>query len=95
MVRRRARTDDNQKEIVDALRKIGAEVTITSELGKGFPDIVVSYRGKWFMIEIKDGDKVPSKQKLTPEELEWHSKQHAPTYIVNSVKAAITLLEDK
>jgi Holliday junction resolvase len=90
--RRRARIDTNQPEIVKALRKVGAEVTITSALGGGFPDIVVSHQGNWYMVEIKDGDKVPSAQKLTPEEAEWHSKQKAPVYVINNVDAALAML---
>ena len=91
--RRRARIDSNQPQIVKALRKVGAEVTITSALGCGFPDIVVSFRSNWYMVEIKDGDKVPSAQKLTPEEAEWHSKQMAPVFVVNSVESALAMLD--
>jgi hypothetical protein len=40
MPRRAAKTDGNQAEIVEALRKAGRTVAITSRLGDGFPDIV-------------------------------------------------------
>ena len=93
MVRRRARIDSNQTEIVNALRTIGAEVTILSGVGHGVPDILVSYAGKWYVIEIKDGDKVPSAQKLTPDEVAWAEKQKAPVYVVNSVVRAIQVLQ--
>ena len=44
-----ARTDSNQKEIVDALRKIGCQVEV---IGKPV-DLLVSLRGYNFLIECK------------------------------------------
>ena len=68
MPRQRAKVDGNQKEIVEFLRANGVSVAITSQLGKGFPDLVCGYRYMTFLLEIKDGSLVPSKQKLTPDE---------------------------
>lgn len=93
-MRRRGRTDSNQVMIVEAFRNFGAEVTVTSNVGEGFVDIVVSYRGEWFMIEIKDGDKCKSAQKLTPEEIAWHKKQKAVVYIIATAQDVINLLTD-
>lgn len=64
-MRRAAKVDRNQGEIVRALRSVGASVAITSAVGGGFPDLVVGYRGRNFLIEIKDGEKVPSARRLT------------------------------
>lgn len=58
--RRIAKVDDNQKEIVEALRKVGAYIVHTHQLKNAF-DILVSYRGKCVPMEIKDGDKLPKK----------------------------------
>jgi len=64
------KVDANQKQIVDALRKIhGVTVFSTHTIGKGVPDIVVGYCGQNYLFEIKDGDKLPSQQKLTPMEV--------------------------
>ena len=64
------KVDANQKQIVDALRKIpGVTVFSTHTIGKGVPDIVVGYCGQNYLFEIKDGDKAPSQQKLTPMEV--------------------------
>ncbi len=93
--RRRAKIDDNQNDIVSALRQIGATVNITSSLGGGFPDIVVSFHGQWYIMEIKDGDKVPSKQRLTSDEKEWIGRQNAIVHVVNSVESAIDALTNK
>jgi hypothetical protein len=41
----RKRVDRNQPEIVKAVRKAGATVGHTHEIGKGFPDIVIGCEG--------------------------------------------------
>ena len=58
--RRNAKVDGNQKEIVAALRKIGAYVVHTHQLKNAF-DILVSYRGNVVPMEIKEGDNLPKK----------------------------------
>jgi len=67
------RTDSNHAEIIKALRKIpNLSVFSTHEVGKGFPDIVIGYKGINYLIEIKDGKKSPSQRKLTDAELDFH-----------------------
>lgn len=56
--RLKARVDDNQKEIVEALRGIPG---ITVETGHD--DILVGYRGKNYWYEIKNRDGKNRKQK--------------------------------
>ena len=52
------RTDANHKQIIDQIRQISfTSVFSTHELGKGFPDIVVGFRGINYLFEIKDGKK--------------------------------------
>ena len=70
-MRRASKTDANQSEIVAALRAIGASVHDTSAVGRGFPDLVVGHRGRNFLIECKDGAKVPSARKLTPDQVDF------------------------
>jgi len=73
-MRTAAKVDANQGEIVGYLRDIpGCKVAITSMVGGGFPDIVVAWMGKNYLFEIKDGNKPPSKQKLTPAEKKFHA----------------------
>ena len=66
-MRRAARVDRNANEIVDGLRKAGAYVRVITQ-GDGLPDLLVGYRGHTLLIEIKDGQKPPSQQKLTAAE---------------------------
>lgn len=91
-MRRAAKIDENQKEIVQALRAMGCSVAITSAVGAGFTDLVVGYRGVNYLVEIKDGSKPPSAQKLTPDQIEFHESWRGQKAVVNSVDAAIKLL---
>lgn len=94
-LRRAAKIDSNHSEIVDALRQCGAFVTSLAAVGKGCPDLLVGFRGRWMLIEVKDGDKSPSRRELT----DWQKYFHAQAFtvgcgvhIVNSVDEAIALL---
>ena len=64
-----ARTDRNQKDLVKALRGIGAIVWPTHRLGGGFPDLLVGFKKTFYLYEIKDPQQPPSGRLLTgPEE---------------------------
>ncbi len=91
-MRRDARKDANQTEIVEVLRSVGATVAITSMIGKGFPDLVVGFRNKNFLFEVKDGAKPPSARKLTRDEHEFHQLWRGGINIVNSAGEALEVL---
>ncbi|WP_176408607.1 hypothetical protein [Haematobacter massiliensis] len=84
-MRRAARIDDNQPAIVDAFRRLGCTVDHTHMLGRGFPDIAVGVAGRNYYVEIKDGNKPPSKQALTDAERAWHTEWRGQVCIVRSV----------
>jgi len=52
-LRRAARTDENQVEIVKAFRAAGCDVLHTHQLGQGAPDLFVAFSGIWLAIEVK------------------------------------------
>ncbi len=70
-MRLKARTDYNQKLIVEQLRKLGVSVAITSMMGKGFPDLVLGYQNRNFLVELKDGAKPKSQKGLTMDEAKF------------------------
>lgn len=92
MTRRAAKVDRNQREIVDALRKVGATVHPLHTVGAGCPDILIGYRGRNLLAEIKDGAKPPSAQGLTPVQVFWHETWRGQVAIVTSVDEALALL---
>lgn len=92
-VRRAGRIDENQGRVVQALRKIGASVAITSGAGAGLPDLLCGFHGETFLIELKNGDKVPSAKKLTPAEQHFVANwKGRPVKIVESPEEAVNYL---
>lgn len=90
-MRRAARTDDNHAAIAAAFRRLGATVAHTHQIGSGFPDLVVCIRGRHVvLVEIKDGKKSPSAQKLTPAEEAFHALW--PVEIVKSEDDVVNLI---
>lgn len=87
-----ARKDANQDEIVSALRSIGATVTSVHQIGNGLPDVICGFRGKNYLLEIKDGNKPPSRRRLTEDEKRWHKQWQGHVDIVESVDDAINLI---
>lgn len=88
-MRRAAKVDANQEQIVSALRAAGAIVQSLAAIGKGCPDLLVSFRGNLFLLEVKDGNKRPSEQKLTKDQLTWHQAWGALVEVVNSPEQAL------
>lgn len=91
-MKRSARVDNNQKEIVKALRSIGATVESLASVGCGVPDLLVGYHGTNYLLEVKDGEKPPSKQRLTPDETNWHLLWRGRVAIVRTVEEAIEMV---
>ena len=91
-MRRAAKVDANQTEIVKALRQVGASVQSLAATGKGVPDLLVGFRGKNLLLEVKDGDKVKSARKLTADQVEWHQGWRGHVAVVESVEQAIKIL---
>jgi hypothetical protein len=87
-MRRRGRTDTNQTEIVTALRGVGVHVQSLADIGDGCPDLLVSFRGKWFVFEVKS-----PRGKLTPDETKWHNAARASVFLAYSADEAIRVLE--
>lgn len=85
--------DDNQKLIVHQLRKIGASVAITSMVGKGFVDIVIGWRGKNFLIELKDGAKSASRKLLTADEKEFFQTWNGQVDIAESFDDILKIIQ--
>jgi Holliday junction resolvase len=88
-MRKYGRTDENQTDIVQALRKAGCRCIDLSAVGNGCPDIL-AYRnstGLFYMLELKDGDKYPSQRKLTPHQVKFHEEW--PVSVVKNIDEAL------
>jgi hypothetical protein len=91
-VRRAAKVDANQREVVAALRGAGASVQLLHAVGEGCPDLLVGYKGLNMLLEVKDGSKPPSAQKLTPQQEIWHRDWRGQRVVVNSPEAALAAI---
>jgi len=65
---RAKRVDDNQKRIVKQLRQLGVSVQHLHTIGQGCPDLLLGYRNKNYLVELKDENKKKSAKKLTEDE---------------------------
>ena len=87
-----SRTDDNQQDIVAALRAIGVSVTLLHAVGGGCPDLLCGYldsdgNGRNILLEVKG-----LKGTLTPAQEKWHSEWNGQVAIVRSVEEAINVV---
>lgn len=92
-MRRAAKIDANQEQVVSALRAVGATVQTLASVGKGVPDLLVGYQGKTLLLEVKDGSKPPSERRLTEDQLKWHGAwRGGPLAVVDGPDAALRML---
>jgi hypothetical protein len=93
-MRRAAKIDANQEQIVSALRAAGATVQSLATVGNGCPDLLVGFNRQTLLMEIKDGKKVPSARKLTEDQVTWHGRWNGGALaVVDGPEAAIRMLK--
>lgn len=88
-MRRAAKVDNNQKEIVKALRQMGCSVQDLSPVGSGCPDLLVGISGANVLIEVKNEE---TRGKLTADQNVWHDEWRGQVQIVKSVEHAIRIV---
>lgn len=71
---RAKRVDDNQKKIVEQLRKLNISVQHLHTIGQGCPDLLLGFRNRNFLVELKDESKPASAKKLTDDEQEFFNE---------------------
>lgn len=92
MSRRAARVDANHNEIVKALRAAGASVQSLADAGDGVPDLLVGFRGRNWILELKDGKKPPSHRRLTAPQIDWHAAWRGDVRTVLSPDEALHVI---
>lgn len=84
-MRRAARVDENQDDIVKAMRAVGASVHVIKE-----PiDLMVGFRKRTIAMEVKNPDK---DWRLTDQQEEFFREFRGEAYIVENVAQAIAAL---
>lgn len=80
------RVDANQTAVISALEAAGATVQV---VGKPL-DLLVGIRGKWLLLEVKDGAKSKSRQKPTKAQQTFFERFPGyPWAIVDGPEAAL------
>ena len=91
-MRKYGKKDDNQAEIVEALKKHGCTVFDTSAVGNGFPDLAVGIHDKTILLEIKrpkakgqkEGEKTPAQERFFAE---WRGEAHVVQTVDEALQA--------
>jgi len=92
-MRTAAKTDANQPEIVEALRKVGATVQSLAAVGDGVPDLLCGFRGQTYLIEVKDGKRPVWERQLNDKQIAWHFEWNGgPCVVANSVGEALAAI---
>ncbi len=94
-MRRKAKVDDNQQEIVRLLRQLGCSVKSLAAVGGGCPDLLVGTQGKNLLIEVKDGAKAKSRRKLTTDQQEFHKTWDGRIHLVETDQDVLDLLVEE
>lgn len=89
MPRRAAQRDENEPEIVAALREVGAEVWLFDDI-----DLLVAFRGRWQPMEVKMSAKEYRTPRKTRERQEgYRARAHAVGCTIPIVTTVAEALE--
>jgi len=88
-MRRAARIDGNQTEIIAALRKCGC-TTLFLNIGFGAPDLLVARANRMWLMEIK-----VKEGKLSKDQEDWHRAWNAKVHVVRSVEDALAIISKR
>jgi NAD dependent epimerase/dehydratase family enzyme len=97
MTHYKKRVDNNQKTLIHTFICMGASVLNLSTVGRGCPDLLIGYKGKSVLVEIKSSDKIDVIVNLAgaPISKRWSNKykQELIDSRVNTTKTIISLIE--
>ena len=89
--RRASKRDGNERSIIDALEQAGASVSQLS--AKGVPDLLVGFRRENHLIEVKDPAQVPSKRRLSVDQVDWMAAWRGrPPVVCETVRQALAVI---
>jgi hypothetical protein len=86
-MRRAAKVDANQEQIVSALRAAGATVQSLAPIGKGCPDLLVAFQGLMFLMEVK-----AAKGKVNELQEKWAQSWSTHVSVVRDAEHALRII---
>ena len=89
-----ARVDKNQLEAIHAFKAAMPDASVfdASACGEGFPDLVVGWRGKNYLFEVKNPDVRPSDRKLTEPQEAFHGAWQGQVHVVHSAAEMLAIM---
>jgi hypothetical protein len=81
------KVDANQLQIVEYARSLGASVQHLHGVGRGVPDLVIGYKGKNYLAEVKG-----LKGKLNELQVKWFTEWSGQAQVVKNKEDIDTLL---
>lgn len=87
-MRRAAKIDGNQTELVEAFRTLGCSVLSLAAVGKGVPDLLVATHGITWLVEVK-----MLKGKETLDQVEFAANWQGCRAIVRDVAGVETVVK--
>ena len=84
------RVDENQKSLIHTFICLGASVLNLSTVGRGCPDLLIGYKGKTVLVEIKSSTKATFTEPQIKFMQEWRG---GAVSRIDSVDAAIRLIK--
>ena len=91
-MRRAAKIDANQPEIVAALEAAGCTVQSLAGVGEGCPDLLVGVNQWNVLMEIKDGSRPVSERAFKPKQKTWHRDWRGTAHVVETVEQALQIV---
>ena len=93
-MRRAAKVDANQQQVVEILRAAGATVQSLAAIGHGCPDLLVGWGGKTLLMEVKNPNVPKKDRELTDDQIKWHGAwMGGPLAVVDGPEAALRMLK--
>ena len=84
------RVDENQKMLIHTFIALGASVLNLSTVGRGCPDLLIGYKGKSVLVEVKRDIKSSFTEPQVKFMQEWRG---GAVSRIDSVDAAIRLIK--
>jgi hypothetical protein len=81
-----AKKDANHNDISDALQKAGCAIVDVSNLGGGFPDLIVCRQRKTYLVEIKNTKTSYGKRGPNKNQKVWAQGWPEKVYILKSLE---------
>jgi hypothetical protein len=89
-----ARVDKNQLGTIREFERAMPDASVfdASACGEGFPDLVVGWRGRNYLFEVKNPDVRPSDRKLTEPQVAFHGSWQGQVHIVHSAAEMLAVM---